>query len=221
MNHGEHQSVPLDTDTPEQRLLRVVKRFGSASNQDIASDLGVSQEAVRQRINRLAQQGLIELHESRGALGRPRRYWQLTAAGHSRFPDSHAQLTVQLIDAAFSLQGEAGVDHLLDAREAAIHERYQQALEGVHRLEEKLEILTRLRNEEGYMARMEPLDDGSGWNLIEDHCPIGAAAGSCAGFCQSELRLFNRILAPQGQAERAEHMQQGARRCAYRITPVS
>lgn len=53
--------------------------------------------------------------------------------------------------------------------------------------------------------------------LVENHCPICAAATACAGFCRSELETFRAVLS--AEVERSEHILAGARRCAYRITP--
>jgi predicted ArsR family transcriptional regulator len=69
------------------------------------------------------------------------------------------------------------------------------------------------------MARAEPAAEG-GWLLVEDHCPICAAATQCQGFCRSELALFRRCLGPEATVERTEHLLAGARRCAYRIRPA-
>ena len=59
-------------------------------------------------------------------------------------------------------------------------------------------------------------EDGS-LMLVENHCPICAAATACAGFCRSELETFRSVLS--AKVERSEHILLGARRCAYRITP--
>ena len=69
------------------------------------------------------------------------------------------------------------------------------------------------------MARAEPTA-GGGWLLVEDHCPICAAATECQGFCRSELALFQRCLGPEARVERTEHLMAGARRCAYLIQPA-
>jgi predicted ArsR family transcriptional regulator len=53
--------------------------------------------------------------------------------------------------------------------------------------------------------------------LLENHCPICAAATACQGFCSSELELFRSVLGPSVTVERTEHIVGGDRRCAYRI----
>ena len=76
-----------------------------------------------------------------------------------------------------------------------------------------------MRAAEGYMARVE--DDGTGeLILIEDHCPICAAAESCQGFCRSELAIFQMVLGTGVEITREEHILSGGRRCAYRIRPL-
>jgi predicted ArsR family transcriptional regulator len=67
------------------------------------------------------------------------------------------------------------------------------------------------------MAEWSP-DPGGGFLLVENHCPICAAAAACQGFCRAELQAFRNALGPDVVVERAEHILAGARRCAYRIT---
>lgn len=150
--------------------------------------------------------------------GRPRKLWALTEAGHGRFPDRHADLTLQLIQQARAVFGDAGLDQLISARERDSEQRYRAALARCRTTGDKVRELARLRAEEGYMARAERA--GRDWLLVEDHCPICAAARSCQGFCRSELALFQRCLGPALAVERTEHLLAGARRCAYRISVV-
>ena len=86
-------------------------------------------------------------------------------------------------------------------------------------LGERVRALAALRHEEGYMAEARGDGDG-GFLLIENHCPICAAATACQGFCRSELEVFRAALGPDVRVERSEHLLAGARRCAYRIAPV-
>ncbi|WP_052365119.1 helix-turn-helix transcriptional regulator [Halotalea alkalilenta] len=203
----------------ETRILELLKRRGASTIAEIAGTLGVSHEAARQRLNKLDENGLIESSETRGAVGRPKRQWRLTSRGHDRFPDAHAQLSVQLLDAALSLHGESGVELLLGQREQEMRSRYLRHCAEASSTAERLELLVELRDAEGYMARCEPLGDGEGWRLIEDHCPIGTAAGRCQAFCASELRLFQAVLGEGVEIQREEHLQRGGARCAYRIIP--
>ena len=67
-------------------------------------------------------------------------------------------------------------------------------------------------------VRREP--DGS-FLLVENHCPICAAAVSCTGLCAKELEVFQAVLGVDVAVTRTEHIVAGARRCAYRVAPAS
>jgi predicted ArsR family transcriptional regulator len=62
---------------------------------------------------------------------------------------------------------------------------------------------------------------GGGFLLVENHCPVCAAARTCQGLCASELEVFRRVLGPDVTVERSDHILAGARRCAYRVSKVS
>src|SRR5919197_1532011 len=86
-------------------------------------------------------------------------------------------------------------------------------------LEKKLKELARVRTEEGYMAEVRP-EGGGSYLLVENHCPICAAANACQGFCSTELDLFRSVLGAGVEVERVEHIVSGDRRSAHRVTPA-
>ena len=202
--------------SPTDDVLFFLKTHGPAHTMDIAQHQGVSRQAVRIHMEKLAAEGLVEHAIERARVGRPRRSWSLTSIGHQRFPDTHAQMTVELIDAVREEFGTKGLERLIARREASTRQGYDRALAGAASLEDRLAKLARIRAAEGYMAEWRPEKDGS-YLLLENHCPICAAAEACQGFCRSELLLFRALLAP-ATVERTEHILAGARRCAYRIT---
>ena len=69
------------------------------------------------------------------------------------------------------------------------------------------------------MAEWRRDDDGS-LVLVENHCPICAAAAKCQNLCRSELAIFRDVLGEAAEVERTDHVLAGARRCAYRVTPT-
>ena len=196
-------------------LLLEIKTRGPRQAQDLAARAGVSRQAVRQALEKLAAEGLVAHSTAPAGVGRPRQTWSLTEKGHSRFPDTHAQMTVELIEAVQAEFGVEGLDRLVARREHTIAEGYRVAVGDVG-LEDRLDRLTALREAEGYMAAWSQQEDGS-YLLVENHCPICAAARVCQGFCRSELALFEMLLAP-ARVARIEHILAGARRCAYRVT---
>ncbi len=201
--------------SPSDDVLFFLKTRGPAHTKDIAQHQGVSRQAARVQMEKLAAEGLVEHTVERAGVGRPRQSWSLTDKGHQRFPDTHAQMTVELIDAVREEFGTRGLERLIARREASTRQSYERTLRGAASLEDRLAKLAHVRAAEGYMAEWRTEEDGS-YLLLENHCPICAGAEACQGFCRSELMLFRALLAP-AKVERTEHILAGARRCAYRV----
>ncbi|MBA5803947.1 helix-turn-helix transcriptional regulator [Rhizobium changzhiense] len=203
--------------SPANRILILIKTDGPQLAAAIGDTLGISGEAARQQLSKMAEEGLVEpVTVAAAGRGRPRQLWHLTASGNRQFPDGHAELTANLLGTLVEQLGPAALDTVISAREAETLQRYRQELSQAHDLAARVEALTGIRTREGYMADCWQEPDGA-FMLVENHCPICAAATACAGFCRSELETFRAVLG--ADIERSEHILAGARRCAYRITP--
>lgn len=199
--------------------LFLLKTRGPKTAQQLAGLLDMTSMGARRQLEAALEKGFVGFEDVADKIGRPSRRWHLTDAGHARFPDRHADLTVQLIEQARAVFGQAGLEQLISAREKAIEPHYQMEVDGKTGLAERVAALANARDAEGYMAEVEAQDDGSVL-LIENHCPICAAARQCQNFCRSELEIFQRVLGEGVAVARAEHMLAGARRCVYVIKPV-
>ena len=197
------------------RFLVLLKTRGPQRAVDLGRATGVTREAARQQLVRLAADGLVAATAQPRGVGRPVQVWGLTEAGHARFPDAHAELTAQLLRSIRTELGEATLDRLIEARSTESKAAYAAALEGAADLGEKVARLAAARTREGYMA--ESRAEGDGYVLIENHCPICVAATACQGFCRAELDTFREVLGPDAAVERTEHIVHGDRRCVYRI----
>ena len=200
----------------EDQILHALKSRGPQPTAAIARQLAITLPGARKHLLSLARQGLVASEIESSGVGRPKRFWRLTSAAETRFPDTHAFLTLELIGAARDSFGAGGLERLIAHREKAMRRRYGEALSGAHSLGDRVKRLAKLRSQEGYMAECSKAGDGS-YILAENHCPICAAARTCQGFCRSELSLFSDILGSDVSIERIEHIVTGARRCAYRI----
>jgi len=202
-----------------ERLLLALKMRGPQTTGVLAAAAGITREAVRQQLGRLAADNLIEATTEPRGVGRPAHRWRLTAAGHARFPDAHAQLTVDLLRTVATELGEDALTALIDARERDTRAAYAREMAGAADLPERVARLAAIRDREGYLAEWRRQPDGS-FLLVENHCPICAAAATCQNFCRAELAVFQDTLGPDATVTREEHILAGARRCAYRVTPV-
>jgi predicted ArsR family transcriptional regulator len=207
-------------DKTRRAIVKLLKTRGAMDAAQLASRLHLTTMAVRQHLYELQRQKLVTAQERPVPLGRPAKYWTLTADANRLFPDAYAELSVDLIDALKDSFGETGVARVIQSRFTKQQQLYRSRIPQSGSLKNRVRLLAGLRTEEGYMAEVKPLPKG-GFLLIENHCPICAAATVCKGFCTTELDLFRSVLGPDVTVERAEHIISGDRRCAYRIVPAT
>jgi predicted ArsR family transcriptional regulator len=206
-----------DGEATRDRILFLLKTRGPERTAAIAARLGCTPMGARQHLALLQEDGLVDFEARRRGGGRPARWWRLTPAGQARFPQGYAELTVELLGNLRRAFGARGLERLVAARTRQQRRDYSQRLPIPSApLAGRVAALARLRRAEGYMADWRRQRDGS-YLLVENHCPICAAAQVCQGLCAGELELFQRVLGNDVVVERTEHLLAGARRCAYRI----
>ncbi|HYL58534.1 MAG TPA: metalloregulator ArsR/SmtB family transcription factor [Candidatus Acidoferrales bacterium] len=204
----------------EEGVLYQLKTRGPMTAAQAARRLKVTPMAVRQHLYRLHEAGLVEYSDERRKVGRPARVWRLTAESAARFPDTHADLTLEMIGAVRAAFGEKGMDRVLTERSRLQLAEYRARMRPAgNSIAKRAEMLASIRREQGYMAECARQPDGS-LLLIENHCPICAAAATCQGLCRDELSLFRAVVGAKARVERVDHILAGARRCAYKITAL-
>ena len=210
----------MSPETPgsgRDRVLYQLKTHGPQTAARVGKRLDVTTMAVRQHLSVLQGEGVVDFTDERRKVGRPARVWKLTPKANDRFPDSHAELAVEMLQAIRSESGEEGLERLTTERTRRQLEGYRARMPGRDRsLEERVAALARIRREEGYMAECTRVLDGT-IELVENHCSISKAARACPKLCDGELTLFRKALGDRVAVERIEHMLSGDRRCTFRI----
>jgi predicted ArsR family transcriptional regulator len=202
----------------KRRLLDELKLREPATVSQLADVLELTEVAVRQHLAALEAEGLVAAAPGpTTARGRPPVAWTVTDAARALFPDHHAQLAVEIIDAIRVSIGDDGLRRVIDARAEAQVDAYQRRIPvGDATIRARVGALARLRTDEGYLAEAVRESPDS-YLLIERHCPICEAATACTGICRAEWDVFRRVLGDDLSVERIEHLIAGDTRCAYRI----
>ena len=211
--------APAERKT-RRAITKLLKTEGPSGSAQLGERLGLTAMAVRQHLYALQREGLVTAEERPVPIGRPAKFWRLTREADRLFPEAYAELSVALIDSVKDAFGEEGLERVLTSRCARQRVDYGKRIKPGDSLQKKLQELAKVRTEEGYMAEIRAEGAGS-FLLIENHCPICAAANACQGFCATELDLFRSVLGPGVTVERAEHIISGDHRCVYRIQPQS
>lgn len=208
---------PVSAHGPARlRVLRALKQLGPVAAEFLATELEVTAMAVRQHLYALESDGLASHEAHAKGRGRPLKLWSATPAADPFFTDAHAALTADLMGHLRSTFGDRGLEKILSSRTRAQVQAYVARLNPRKTLRGRLEALARIRSEEGYMAEIRRDQDGA-WLIIENHCPVCAAARLCTGLCREELTLFREVIGMAVEIERSDHIIAGARRCVYRV----
>lgn len=198
------------------RVIWMLKTAGPQPLTAIATELNITTEGARFQLLKLAGEGLVQSSTVSKGRGRPQQIWTLTKEGEGRFPDAHAELTVKLISTIRETLGEEALNAVIEANSRNGLRKYMSEVGSAAHLEERIARLAGIRDQEGYMV--EYVKDDEGYLLIENHCPICAAATACQDFCRYELKTFQAVLGEHVDIQRVDHILAGARRCAYRIS---
>jgi len=199
--------------TTRRAILMALKRNGSMRAHDLAEQLAITVAAVRQQLVRLSEDGLVTHRRDPEGRGRPSHSYELTPAAEMLFPKRYGDLTTELL-------GYLGGPDGTEVAELFEHRRQRRLTDAQVRLtamtlEEQVAELTRILDEDGYLADVERLDDG-GWRITEHNCAILSVATGYRQACSSEI-AFIRDALPGARVERVAHLMDGAHVCAYEV----
>jgi len=198
-----------------ERAVELLKTSGPQSSSALAKEFEVTVEGARFQMLRLEKEGIVTSSKTVTGRGRPQQLWSLTSIGQMRFPDTHAALTVKLMEVMKETLGEQAVSRVINANGERGTSRYLEVLEGIDDIEQRLTAFVAIRTGEGYMAQF--IKDEEGFIFIENHCPIGAAAHANPAICSAEFKTLQTVIGINVPIKRIEYIVEGGRRCAYRI----
>lgn len=207
---------PALAELPATRraLLIVLRKRGEAHAEELAEQLGVTVSAVRQHLHGLASADLVAHRQERSGPGRPRHVYRLGPAAEALFPRAYGELTVELLDYIGDEDPEL-VARAFERRRRARVERTRERLAGLD-FDARVAEVARVLDEDGYLAEIEPLEDGSGWRLREHNCAILAVAQRFGHACSAEIAYLREVL-PDAEVTRVSHILTGAPACAYEV----
>ena len=197
-------------------VLYALRRRGEATAEQVADQLGMTVSGARQHLTALTRAGLVEAAEMPSTeLKRGRRTlaYSATAEADQYFPKAYGELTNELLGYVADSNPELLEDLFAKRRQHRI-DNAQTRLAGKRTLGAKVAELTRILDEDGYLATYEKVTPGV-YRVIEHNCAIWAVAQRYGQACTSEID-FIRAALPEAEIERVQHMVAGARHCAVR-----
>lgn len=220
-------STPSDTglvsllgDTRAQ--LVELLRSEPLSVADLATNLGVSEVAVRHHLQVLTTEGFVsaETVKSTGR-GRPKQQYTLTEKARRLFPDNSAALANELMDFLADEHGRAELARFLRWRSDRHSSRYAAALTGADTVDERVQRLAAVLAEDGFAASAEAVTTPDGATVLElrqEHCAIKAVAEEHPELCAYEASTFKNLLGA-AKLSRRQTIAGGDSACVCQITP--
>jgi DeoR family transcriptional regulator, suf operon transcriptional repressor len=210
---GEVARLPVG----RRAVLYAVRRRGEATADQVAEQLDITVSGARQHLTALAHDGLVESSElpsPQGRRGRRTLVYSVTGAADAYFPKAYGELTNELLGYVADTDREL-LDQLFAKRREARIDGARRRLASKRTLRTKVAELTRILDEDGYLASWEQAEPGV-FRIVEHNCAIWAVAERYGQACTSELEFIRTVL-DGADVERVQHMVAGARRCAYEV----
>ncbi len=195
----------------QRSLLDALKRRGAATTAELAAELDLNPETVRDHLRTLTAHGLARrLGSARGGRGRPELLYGLAPAAEALFPRREGEVLRRL--AAYLR--ETGNEELLAAFfMRLVDERRADALARVRELEgrERLDEVARILTELGFMAVVEGSVEAPRLRLC--HCPLRELVDETAIPCRVEIGFVAELLGER--LARVSHIPAGDPACSY------
>jgi predicted ArsR family transcriptional regulator len=200
--------------TSKRRLLTRLKTRGPATIADLAADLTLSGEAVRQQLAPLERELWIEREAlpPSGEPGRPPGRYRLTLKGEGLFPKQTGALAIAMADAIHSELGDEALERVL----ARVTDTRVAALGGPRPdlpLAEQLVHLRSVYGADDPFIEIEQVADG--YRLIERNCPFLEVAMARPVLCSATVSVLTRMLGRK--VVREDRFQDGHGRCSFRV----
>lgn len=130
MSQATTELLSIDVRTVDRELLDALRSGGAFGISELTDRLGVTATAVRQRLERMLEGGLVERAKVVAGRGRPTFAYQLTLLGHRRAGADHAELADAMWHEILAIPDSEVRNHLLGkiARRLGAKYRHQAQL---------------------------------------------------------------------------------------------
>lgn len=215
--HVGQVDTTRDSLSPARRnVLIALKERGEACADDLAEVLGISSSAVRQHLSGLRTAGYVATRPERGRPGRPVDLYHSTSRGDAVFTPPDSSLSLELLRDV-EAEDPALVEKVFQRRQERRAGEFRRQLDGLD-FETRLDRLSELLDDEGYLTRWSVLDGGT-YLLTFNNCAIWKIAEHYRLACTTELEFLRAVLAP-ATVKRIVHRREGSFNCGYEVTPA-
>src|SRR5216684_9346359 len=182
---------------PDSRraILVTLKREGPSTIAQLAEQLQLTGEAVRQQLLQLQREGWLEARvtrtNDRGRTGRPATSYNLTEAGDHLFPKHYDALTISMMDAVAAELGPDALKRVLEKISNGKVGLAQSALLPLN-LSARMQALKDWYLKDDPHMAVEQVENG--YRLIERNCPFINTAMNRPSLCSVSVHALTKLL---------------------------
>lgn len=158
----------------------------------LCDDLGVTATAVRQRLGRLSEAGLVDRKSVSVGRGRPKHLYGLTPDGRRALGSNYQELADAMWSALSDVEDETVRSFLFQRLQDTLVSRYGGDAAGRGAIKERLTGLRDALQVHGFTVEVD--ESGPLPVLREHHCPYLDISEDDPQICELEQRVFERVL---------------------------
>lgn len=200
------------SQSSDRPLMDLVRRNGPLSVEDLAERMGVTPTAIRVRLSRLVESGLVERIQESVGRGRPKYFYHASPLAQKKLGQNYADLALVLWDEVMRSVDDPKIRRDLFAR---ITDRLAISYSSQMRGEEwssRMVQLGGLLHERGVETEVSAGDEGQ-TVLRQLSCPYFELAEVDRDICSLERRMFEKVV---GHGLTLSHCRlDGARSCDF------
>ena len=179
-------------DTKDREILECLQRSDGVNVQELCELLGVTRNAVRQRISRMESCGLLISEQQLQSRGRPKNVYRVTAAGMHSLGEDYRELAVVFWESIVGLEDSAVKEQLISQVRDRLADRFRRKLTETASAGERLDQLADEMTSSGFNVESDhsavlPI-------LRETNCPFPMLADVDETICQIERQVLEEVL---------------------------
>jgi predicted ArsR family transcriptional regulator len=194
------------------QILNILLQKQRATINQLAEEVGIHPISVRHHIAKLESLGQISSEDVKGSVGRPKREYFLTQSGMEEFPTRYLTLSIRLLEQLKGVLPDTTVTKLFQEIAADMVDDHTAQID-LTRLdfEERLELITRMLESEGFNIEITPND--SGYEIKGISCPYKHVGEEHPEICTVDQAIIEKVLSTE--VDKTSCVLSGDQFCTY------
>ena len=178
----------------QQLLTLLLQNKAGLTVEDLARELGITDNAVRQHLTALERDGLVLKGETQSTGGRPEQLFGLTSAGSELFPRHYSWFAELLISSLREDQGTEELRKRLEGMGKAVGRKVATGLAGVKDRAERIRALSGIMRDLGYQSVSVDRANEKLPAIEAPNCVFHSLAQRYPEVCYFDLALMSEVV---------------------------